>query len=943
MQQISKVSLVSLTDHFLEDIGDNHHSLIKNVKNDLEKFIKYLTESEYLKDLKEITQMIEEVKMIKKIYSGNLTTKDIDNSIILIMNGLDKHATFQLIHNENEIYHHYFFNSGLGISLQKDPKDPNSELYHEFKPSSIGSVNPLLYKKSIKQEKINDQPYESNVSAYYDVYLSEYTSDQKIKIFVDQQFVGNCATRAVIYPMYLILFIFYKKEDNYINNFILIVKLFFIHNNFEKNEQIINEQRIYNDDLLHLKFIKDLIIRLTESSYSSNKSGNIYSTIINNLKKGILENIDNLLITSLNSDYSVMKPGIALELKPIPQTSIESKLPIIKKNDLYDQIKKYDNLEEKFDGGIHTFHVKFPYNLEKLVRRIAGLNKNRLDDNYPVTASDIIDRLILICNHFISLNNGFNITNIPLTYFDVEPIKTNEGTTIFTPIPPFIRFNESIKSENISSIIGESPLLSKIYEDINSKLIDNYTIRHYIPDDKAIKKGKCTVSLYVPKEFVYKDYVKDIIDFYRDIYKYMEKLHNTKLNKAFLAKKRIFFEDSLDYDAIMNAKITKSEFQVKDFYLNNSLDTFIKAIQNYIIKPTTDRCNLVTIAPRKVSILHDELFNNDVSINNRIIMRNIELMYKATSDDKSWNEISKDILKKKLGLMHKATSDDKSWDKISVDILNIGKKNGMYFRESMGLTDEYVDIFCRDNELRSHCSSIKNILNGINTNGLNYFTRKIKDNIRLDSIYHAINLICTKIKQNSDIIEKEFTDGGGLSAMGYFMDNIKLDAFFYIKDYIKYIIDSCNPNISNHKNIIIKIFDIENLCLKLLEDMRNSDNNYIGQQNIAILQESEIKIWDTYTSLISQLIDNSALRLSVMVTYNAFLITFVNYINELISRDMKNIYIPEMITKTDMIYKIKDMFSEIESKQIYLNIPVKSVSNKTEFVFNKSDEYKIYD
>ena len=160
---------------------------------------------------------------------------------------------------------------------------------------------------------------------------------------------------------------------------------------------------------------------------------------------------------------------------------------------------------------------------------------------------------------------------------------------------------------------------------------------------------------------------------------------------------------------------------------------------------------------QQISILHYTLFTKDniTIMTNRIIMTNIERMYTARPNTKSWDE--------KIS----------NWDEISNNILSLAKKGKGKFRETMGLTDEYVNIFCQDNDLISHCDSIKTILNNINKHGLNYFTSKINENIRFNIIYHAINLICTKIEQNNDIIapidilETEF------APMAYFMDNIK--------------------------------------------------------------------------------------------------------------------------------------------------------------------------
>ena len=199
------------------------------------------------------------------------------------LTGWSGHSTFQLIYNKNNMFEHYYFNSGEGINNGK----------HNFRINNVITVNPLLYYQNTKDVPLfnsyrsKDQVIEED--------LKNYSADTKLNYFVEAQEVGNCVFRTLLYPISIIVKLLYNKEDNYLNYLLLLVRLYIIN---EGIEQLFNGDNITSEDKNHLYFIKDLIEEKIGDKYYTKT--NPFGNYIIGFAESITDKINKMLNTKMS-------------------------------------------------------------------------------------------------------------------------------------------------------------------------------------------------------------------------------------------------------------------------------------------------------------------------------------------------------------------------------------------------------------------------------------------------------------------------------------------------------------------------------------------------------------------------------------------------------------------------------------------------------------------
>ena len=133
------------------------------------------------------------------------------------LTGWSGHATFQIIYNKNNMFEHYYFNSGDSVDIK-----------HAFRINNVTTVNPLLYYQNTKEVQLEKRPG-ITATQVIEKDLKNYTQDTKLNYFVEAQQIGSCAFRAVLYPIPIIIKLLFNKEDNYLNYLLLLVRLFIIN------------------------------------------------------------------------------------------------------------------------------------------------------------------------------------------------------------------------------------------------------------------------------------------------------------------------------------------------------------------------------------------------------------------------------------------------------------------------------------------------------------------------------------------------------------------------------------------------------------------------------------------------------------------------------------------------------------------------------------------
>ena len=322
-----KLTIGSISDYFFSgNIG------LSDIEEVIGHFINNLNDLHNQTDITEIKTDINYV--IKVLETHSRETKFVDG-FTYNMTGSRNHATFQLVQRKGASnYHHYYFNSGGGIGS----KNTSGELIHQFKPSSIGIVNPILEFIDKKYRPLSEE----NTVGMEEVYkhsLKKY--QQKTDFFLlEMQLQGNCAMRSIIYPIYLILKLKFEKEDAYLIYLINLIKLFIIKNNINN----IFPDKLNYDDVISLNFFKDLINNSYQNKFNS--LDNEYQKQIQLYYDEVLQKLDSIEKIGLsNSNNSSL-----IEVEPFYNKQYQHNLRDI---DIENPWVKHKEELKKYNDSVH--------------------------------------------------------------------------------------------------------------------------------------------------------------------------------------------------------------------------------------------------------------------------------------------------------------------------------------------------------------------------------------------------------------------------------------------------------------------------------------------------------------------------------------------------------------------------------------------------------------
>ena len=281
-----KLTIASITDYFLYNIGQTDteiYQMRQRIADIIKNFIKKLNEDSISssQDL-----LIEHLTLVVNVCRSN---NEGFEGITYINNGFIEHATCQIIkyNASDEVYEHYFFNSGAGIKST----DGTGNMIHQWKFSNYGEVNPILEHKSAEKEIIETDNSLDSEGFYKELMNSGYYTSQNY-FFTEMQLQGNCAMRSLIFPIYLIIRIQYKNvSDEYLIYLMNLVKLMIIDENID---DIFSEDNISFEDKLSMKFFIDLLIKQREEKLFQNTRNNYYQEIIKEYYDKIIRKLKKL-------------------------------------------------------------------------------------------------------------------------------------------------------------------------------------------------------------------------------------------------------------------------------------------------------------------------------------------------------------------------------------------------------------------------------------------------------------------------------------------------------------------------------------------------------------------------------------------------------------------------------------------------------------------------
>ena len=212
--QNDKLTIGLISDYFFTDIGIYPKKTITN----------FITNLKEMKDDIKIEEIKNDIEFAINILSTHSNPNSFYDNFTYNMTDAYLHATFQIVHKKGDKnYHHYYFNSGSGTEYTV-----NGNTKHQFRTSSSGFVNPILEFVNDKYVELSDKSY--NMTKVYEDDLKNYTSKDNF-FFMEMQLQGNCAMRSIIYPIYVVLKLKFKKTDSYLNYLLDLIRLYILNKN----------------------------------------------------------------------------------------------------------------------------------------------------------------------------------------------------------------------------------------------------------------------------------------------------------------------------------------------------------------------------------------------------------------------------------------------------------------------------------------------------------------------------------------------------------------------------------------------------------------------------------------------------------------------------------------------------------------------------------------
>ena len=436
---VRKLSVAAISDYFITNVGSNATSIRPTFVEIFENLQKYVEEKD-INGNGNGNDIKTHLKKLKEVYEGNEYVHDMK----YINNGPSGHATFQIIHRNKGKFDHYFFNSGAGIDFKM-----NDNLLHYFKYSNTGELNPVLFYRSKEEKEIKKSQMDGN--EYYETYLKEYKPLSNNKsFFIEQQLIGNCVLRSLLYPIFIIIKLLDKKVNNdYLSYLVKLVRFYIIYYYLGINFSDENYELSF-DDKISLEFFKSLIVQ-ENSNYE--KANNFYSELLDILTEEIKSKIDKFLKKPLK------------KIKEISNTKIYNTLPNLQQSD--DKIIFDENISTYLDKLKKIHNIKIP-----------SSDQSNLDE-VGINVSDLVIEIDKFCTsaytdsflRFLEQFRNLLIRNIEIkNYLNLEAYDYFEYKNDITP---FYSLMENFKYE-----LGSYEF--DVLQNYHDKIIENYMLPYVI-------------------------------------------------------------------------------------------------------------------------------------------------------------------------------------------------------------------------------------------------------------------------------------------------------------------------------------------------------------------------------------------------------------------------------------------------------------------------------